>query len=172
MKVILSSKIINMAIVVLLLANTVTMVIFWWREKEPPQNVNNRPKREVVAFLVEALKMTPEQRIQLESLREKHRRTVPNLRATIDEQKEQFFSLIKADTVTNAVMDSLWMGVAMAEKEFEKGVLLHFREIRAVCDPEQKKAFDQLVFEALRMMKPGGGKPGGRPEDDRPPRPE
>ncbi|MEN9597907.1 MAG: hypothetical protein RL596_218 [Bacteroidota bacterium] len=163
-----NNKFINLLLIILLVGNMITMGVFWWRQSENPNNQPRQQRREVLEFLVKELNMSPQQREQLEQLRQDHRRQVPELRREIDIQKEKFFGYLKDTSLSALALDSLFEPVGNAERAFEKSVWLHFSHIRAVCTPTQKEEFDSIVFEALKIMRPNGG-PRRGPDGHGPP---
>ena len=82
------------------------------------------------------------------------------------EAKEKFFSLLQNDEATEAAIDEAAKLSVQYDQVLTRNTFDHFKKIRAMCTPAQKKKFDAIINEVLRMMNGPQGPPqpreGGR----------
>ena len=65
-----------------------------------------------------------------------------------------FFDLLTATAPDSARIQQLADSIATVKKEEEMITFEHFRQVRALCRPEQTAKFDDVIFEAWQSMKP------------------
>jgi len=175
------NKVLTWLVVLLLLANAATITMFWLgRAKHPPQ-----PKGGPKEFLISELKLDAKQQEQLEVLVKEHRQAAEQLRGKTKEAKELFFDLLKQINVTDSTKKAAAKAVSVTTEELDLLTLDHFQKIRALCNAEQQKKFDEIIHQLTSMMgqprppmgpggRPGGpqGPPPDGPGGDRPPPPQ
>ncbi len=162
-------------VALLLIANAATIAMFWLgKTKRPPE-----PRRPESDFLVKELKLDSGQQAKFELLRKEHRSAVDSLRAKVKEAKDQLFDLVKDLAATDSMKQTAAAAVSVITEKIDLYTVEHFQKVRAICNPEQQKHFDEMLHQITSMMappppkrpdRPGGSPPNG-PEGDRPPPP-
>jgi len=175
MKTIRKNKLLIWFFVLLLLANIVTLSIFWIGR----MNNNSAQDRQGIEFLIARLKFDKTQQEQFEVLVAEHRSLSRKLRKEIGQSKEEMFSLIKSDQITESMMQAAVKKVSAKTETLDRVTLDHFKKVRAICNDEQKQKFDEILDQLTRIMgnqrPPGGpmrnhdGPPQGRSDDHIPP---
>ncbi|MEO7983415.1 MAG: periplasmic heavy metal sensor [Bacteroidota bacterium] len=172
------NKLLLWLIALLVVANIASITLFWLGKGKQPSPPKGTPNE----FLVKELKLDTKQQEQLELLVKEHRQAAEQLRTKTREAKEAFFDLLKQPTITDSIKKEAAQKISVSTEELDLLTLAHFQKIRALCNPEQQKNFDQIIHELTRMMGqprppmgqgngPQGPPPGG-PDGDRPPPPE
>jgi Spy/CpxP family protein refolding chaperone len=159
-------------VILLLIANAATIAMFWiGRAKRPPA-----PRGEVKDFLVKELNLDSNQQIKFEQLRNEHRHAVDSLREKVKQAKDAMFELVKDPAATDSIKHTAAEAVGIITEEIDLYTVEHFQKLRAICNPEQQKRFDELLHQVTSMMAPPPppkhpDHPGGPPPDG-PPGPE
>lgn len=160
----------------LLIANAYTLFRFW-RERSGRDMAQKDP---VGAFLVRELGLDSSQQRQLRGLTDLHREQVQRIRPKIRHAKEELFALLRQADLPDSLRQAAARKVGLATAELELATLEHFRQVRAICRPDQQARFDGILNEVVRLMAPrrpsgapgrdGGGPPPDGPEEGpRPP---
>jgi flagellar motility protein MotE (MotC chaperone) len=159
----IKNKIFSIVIVILLLANIATMIVFWTKKDKqmlPPHNV----KGGVAEFLSTELSFDSTQKLAYATLREEHQEKIKEIREESRNAKDALFDLLKQSSVKDDELQKALNDIAENEKTLDKQTFHHFQKVRALCNDEQKKKFDEVIQQALRMMgPPPGGRRGGPP---------
>jgi protein CpxP len=158
------------AFILLVALNIATLSTFWlMKEKRAPAT---GPRPAVTEFLVKELGLDSLQKKELEKLREEHQQKVMDIRKNNRDAKDAFFALLKQPGITDSAVDKAAQTAALYDAQLDILTFRHFRQIRNICTDAQKKKFDQVIQEVLRMIAPPPGKPQGPPmRGDRPPPP-
>lgn len=167
------NKLLMWLVVLLLVANAATITMFWLGRTKPLQPMRGTPQN----FLIESLKLDSKQQEQLEVLVKEHRQAAEQLRMKTKEGKEALFDLLKQQGVTDSIKVSKAKAISVITEELDLLTLNHFQKVRALCNADQQKKFDEIINDVVRMMgqpRPPMG-PGrnneGPPDGDRPPPP-
>jgi protein CpxP len=163
------SRLLSTVIVVLLLANIATLTVFLLKKDDkklpPPQ------KGGPFAFLVKELALDSTQIAAYTRLREDHQKNVETYRAEIRNAKDALFELLKDPNVNDSKLQEALNNIGEKEKAFDKVVFMHFQHIRSLCTDAQKKKFDEIIQQALRMVPSGPQRQGPPPRDGQGPPP-
>lgn len=141
-------KFYKIAVVALLLLNIGTLTFLWLNRPPDPREAG--PFR----FLVNATDMDEAQQQAYQKLRQEHRTSLETYRSQNRQVREAMFRLL-ATNEENArevllLADSLG---ALRAKE-ERFTYAHFRQVRALCRPDQLPRFDAAIGEAVQSMGP------------------
>jgi periplasmic protein CpxP/Spy len=184
MATMMKSKLFNWLLGLLLLANAVTLVFFWLDRAKPM----NGPKAGAAGFLIEQLNFNEQQQQQFEILASEHRLKAQALRPKIRAAKDAMFGLVKQQGVSDSMKQAAAEKASSYMKELDLYTLDHFEKVRAICDPQQRKKFDEILNRLTMVIAnqrppgdrgrgPKGAPPGERREgppqgDDMPPPPD
>ncbi|MCK8479469.1 hypothetical protein [Psychroserpens algicola] len=115
-------------------------------------------------FIVKELGFNEEQIAQFRENSVGHHETIVRLNDDVKNLKDELFSKLSEEAVSDAVIDSITSLICDKEKEKDKEVFSHFKMIQELSDDKQKEKFKMIIMDALRQGERGEG--GGH----RPPR--
>jgi protein CpxP len=158
----------TIAFLLMVALNIATLSAFWIiRDKRdgPPPAIRGG----VADFLVKELELDSAQKNQLEQLVEQHRRDMRGMRKGDRDAKDSFFALLKEPDIDDDKLANAAAGISMREGMRDMHTFRHFQKVRALCNEVQKRKFDAIIQEVLRMSAPPPGGPGGREGHPPPP---
>lgn len=173
------NKLLTWLVVLLIIVNAATLAFFWLNRPKYPQQFKGSPQE----FLVTALKLNSSQQQQYEVLVKAHHEEADQLREKIKIAKESFFDLLKQKEVSDSLKQAMANRASMITEELDIMTLNHFQKVRALCNVDQQKKFDEIIQQVTDMIghprQPGGPGKGpqgppplsGEPEGKRPPSP-
>ena len=153
----------------LITANIVTLTLLWinrsGNDHHPPGPPHNN---NLFEYLSKELNLTKEQQDAYRSLRDEHQQGTRALQDSIRNAKDALFVLLKQDNISEEAITSQSNKAAGFQAQLDNFTFHHFQKVRAICNAEQKKKFDDIIQEALRTQgpmqgPPPGGGPGGPP---------
>ncbi|GAB3262325.1 hypothetical protein GCM10027347_27920 [Larkinella harenae] len=108
------------------------------------------------SYLSKTLGFSDEQRTTYRVMRQKHFQTIRPLLDSLRRERRRFFELVTDSTLTDGQL--LQRAQQLEEKNARLDVLnlLHFRQVSALCTPEQRQKLKQVLAE-----RPGFGPMGG-----------
>lgn len=157
-------------IILLLLINAATIVfLFIGKNKHhlpPPQNGG------AFAFLVKELALDSNQKNEYQKLRDQHRNSVEGLRMQLKSNKDSLFDLLKVSSVADANVHQKLDSIASLNRKIDEITFSHFKQVRAICNPQQQIKFDEVIAQAMQMQAPKQEHPHHRPppNGEKPPR--
>ena len=160
------------AILLLVVMNVATLTTLWLiKDKRPGPPTD--PKSGVVDFLVKELGFDSVQKQKLIVLRNEHQDKIKELRKHNRDAKDAFFALLQQADTPDSVIEKAAIASTVYDKETDILTFKHFQQIRNLCTAEQKKKFENVIEEVLRMISPPRpgkqqGPPLPRREGDRP----
>lgn len=174
METISKNKLLFVIIILLVLINVSTLSFMWyWKIKEPhqpPPAGEQRPDRppppDGRAYLKEQLKLSDAQMETVDKIREAHVSQIRKIREDMKGLKDKLFSNLRnPEADTNTIKD-ITKQIGSIEAQVDIITYDNFREVRKICNDEQKKKFDEIILDVLRM---GAPPPPGQPNGMRPP---
>lgn len=162
------NKLLTWLVILLLVANTATLAMFWLNKKQHPPQPKGAPNE----FLIRELKLDAKQQEQLDVLVKDHRQMAEQIREKIKAAKDSLFDLVKNPNATDSIKQSAAAACSRLTEQLDVLTVNHFQKVRALCNAEQQKKFDEIIHDITRMMAQPQppGRPGG-PGGDRPPPP-
>lgn len=153
----------TLAVVLLLLLNAGTLVIMFRWHAAPAAGASGAGEGPA-AFIIETLRLDPQQQEQFASLRREHQQQVRSVHEEDRRLHDAYFSLLKTEHPDTARVDSLAGLIGSLEQQLSKITFAHFEKLRALCRDDQKKRFDETIDDIARRMAPGPKqRPGGPP---------
>lgn len=159
------SRFLKIIIIVLLLINVGTLGYLWIGHRRPPRHMGqpdgppgphgHGERAGAAAFLYEELQLSDAQEAAYKKMREQHHATVMSIRDDMRQSKKALYGLLKS-TDSNAIKieEQRWLdSLAAQQRRIEYITYLHFREVRALCTPQQQQKFDDVIGEALEQMR-------------------
>lgn len=101
-------------------------------------------------IIEEALRFDNKQLSDFKPLMKKHFETVIPLRKAIQQDKDSLFDWLKSGGNDSTSFNNHLASMSAKVIENEKNTFLHFKEIRDLCTPEQKKYFDEVLIEKFK----------------------
>jgi periplasmic protein CpxP/Spy len=101
-------------------------------------------------IIEEALSFDNQQIAEFKPLMRKHFDAVIPLRKAIQEDKDSLFDWVKSGGNDTAELNRLLASLSLKVIENERDTFLHFKEIRDLCTPEQRKVFDDVLVEKFK----------------------
>jgi Spy/CpxP family protein refolding chaperone len=174
-------KILGILVIALLLLNFGTLAFMWLHKPPPPPPREMEMMRENLppdnkdgagpgGFLIHELGLNESQQKDFAKLRDEHQAGMKSVHETIKKNKDEFIKLMGSSDSVKA--SQFADNIAAGQKQIEMITFDHFKKVRALCDESQKKKFDEIIVEAMKMM--GAPMPMNEipPRDgDRPPPP-
>jgi hypothetical protein len=77
-----------------------------------------------------------------------HRRQMDSLQNKNRQNRDKLYDNLKTGDSTFA------FSIRNVQSQVELEAFSYFRHIRAICHDDQKEAFDRVIYDAMRMMKP------------------
>ena len=124
----------------LLLSNLAT--VFFVIEKGKHKDVEQGPKN----IIIEKLAFDKQQSAAYQKLIDQHRKDIGARDQEIILLKKELYSLLRSEG-NELMSDSLTTEIGRIQKEIESTHLEHFKDIRAICKPEQRERFNGLLDE-------------------------
>jgi periplasmic protein CpxP/Spy len=152
-------------LVLLLIGINITLVAFIWLR---PGRHQDHPRRLIP--IAEILHFDAGQAAALKDLQKAHFAVTDSLRAAAKLQREGLFGLLKGGQPDSAASRQGIDGLARLQGQIEGEVFDHFRQVRLLCQPEQRAFFDGDLLEQISRQAPPG-RPGGPKDHSGPPPP-
>jgi periplasmic protein CpxP/Spy len=138
-------KFLTIAVVFLLMLNLGMIgYLFFMRAPHPP---------ELWKLVVERVGFNDQQTEQYLLLRDEHRQGMNQLDDAFTLVLKDYLSLLKSP-VDSANEASFSSKLAEIEQMKAQHTLLHFRKVRALCQPDQTERFDALIPDLMRVLLP------------------
>lgn len=156
-------------LIVLLLANGFFLVKHFG-DKSNHRDRGKTERRGPNNFIAKQLDFNESQIQQLKDLKLGHRESMMAYDNDIKVLKNKFFDNISKENVNKSEIDSL--ATLISEKEKLKDIELfnHFRDIREICNDNQKSRFESIIKKAVNRDRRRGPKGSSRKHDGPPPR--
>jgi Spy/CpxP family protein refolding chaperone len=158
----------------LILINVVTLAMLWFlllrRPPLGPPPPDEGRGREVQSFLKRELNLTEDQARKFEELRDRFISSLPSLPDEIQRLRETMMNELFVAQPDEKKVEALTGEIGIREAAMEKGLYDHFRDLVAVCRPDQKRKFQAIMNDVLEMIGPPGPPPparGKRPPEGR-----
>lgn len=137
-------------IVFLLLLNLGTLGFLFFQNNKYPDFPPHprRPDR----LIIERLKLSPEQVEKFEELKFEHRSGMNKLEHEAAQFHASYFSLLKEDNYLQSAVDSFENLLAENQTKKDSITFKHFEDLKAICNEEQKKYFNELIEEIGEIL--------------------
>jgi hypothetical protein len=144
----------------LVIVNFVTLATLWFfylrrpRFEPPPRNEGRGP--DVQMFLRRELDLNEDQARKFEELRDAFLSSLPALQEDIQRLRVALMSEMFVAEPDVKKIDTLAAEIGAREADMTKRLFYHFKDLVAVCRPDQKQKFELLMSDLLRMIGPPG----------------
>jgi len=161
------NKIFTIIVVVLLIANSASMLYFWWNRSDSRSGKND--PLDAKAFIIKELALNEQQKLAYQELREEHQKNLRDLHESFKEAKEHLFDLLDQENPSDSLVEQASLQTAQIQQQIEMATFDHFKKLKALCNAEQKKKFDSIIREAIRLISPPPPPPNGNIQNPPPP---
>ena len=167
-----NNKLLLVIIGVLLVSNIGLLYLTVFKNK----NTDNRPhptREEMHARAIQKIKdevgFDDQQAIQYDSLRSKQFRTMRPLSEDVTRSKEEFFSLIYNEGVTDSAINAYASRIGEKQMALDLSTFQYFQSIKALCKDEQKPKMDSFINQIVKRIINNGQprKPADRKEKEK-----
>jgi hypothetical protein len=100
--------------------------------------------------------------VAFSELQQNHRQAIKTVKDSIHFAKDQFFNLLEKDSVSEQELVDGASLAANKQIQLDRITFDFFKSVQALCRPDQKIIFRQIIQEALRIMSRPAPPPGGR----------
>lgn len=164
--------------VILLAALNVVLIVFILARKDqermPAMQRGEGPAKMIIA----ELKFNETQVKEFEKLKHKHHSSVLEIQEKGKKLRDDFFELLKQENPDSVLISQKSDSISANQKQIELVTFYHFKEVRKLCNVEQKRRFDEIIKDILHTMArphrrgpPPNGHDGPPPEHEGPPHP-
>lgn len=122
-----------------------------WKEIELRRDRKHGPKQ----FIINQLQLTKEQQIVFESLKDEHFNEMIRIRKEIKASKSALYDLLKEMETDSIKYNQLMSDIIRCEARLEKITFMHFKKLRAICNPSQQQQFDIIIDKVMERMSHG-----------------
>lgn len=164
-------KILGIIIIALFLLNLGTLSFMWFNRPKPPhpEMIHDMPpdmhREKPADFLIRELKFTDAQQKDYQKLIDEHRMQQKDIHEQLRKTRDEMFSMLSNDNPDSVKAGQLAVKIGELERQVQAATFTHFTKVRAMCDETQKKKFDEVIGDVLKMMTPetGHDRPGMPP---------
>lgn len=139
------------AVIALLLLNFGTLGFLFFRKPPPPPGMG--PER-LERHIAETLQLDAGQKQAFEQLKSAHHEQMLASDRAYRNALENYFDLLKNDTVDTAQRDSLQAVLSQIQQNRLHVTFQHFADLKALCSPEQQQHFKTLLPDLLQVILP------------------
>jgi len=145
---------------VLLIANIGLLYFFVFNKPEGP---HKPPPQNPIEKVISEVGLNHEQAVLYDSLRTKQFNNMKPLFKELTKSKEDFFSLIYQQGVSDSVLNSYASRIGEKQMELDISTFHYFQSIKALCNEEQKPKMDSFIKQIVKRIINNG--PSRRPSD-------
>jgi len=146
-------------VAILVIVNLTIMSFIWFGGN----NIRNQhpPLKNGVAegYILKELNFDSTQKAAFFELKNQHHESIHLIKEQIKIAKESFFNLLKDTTTTEASIMTASDRISQLEKQIEIKTFHHFQQLRVICNADQKKKFDNIISQVVKMNAPMQGPP-------------
>ncbi len=137
----------------LLTANMVTLALLWTNKSKDKTEMRPPPPGvQVFEFLTHELGLDSVQQEAYKKLRDEHQAGQRRLQENIRDAKDALFSLLKQPDVPDSMVHVYSRRAVEADQQLDEFTFRHFQKLRAICNADQQKRFDEIIQDALHRM--------------------
>ncbi|HEY8388369.1 MAG TPA: hypothetical protein VIK74_07180 [Parasegetibacter sp.] len=144
-------------IIGVLLVTNIAMLAMLVKKKDPPKRENRSGQTQTyqsrtVMILEKEVGFSKEQLEQYQALREDHSTKMRPIIEKIRASKDSFYRLLSLPEISDSLLQATAAKVAEAENQVNLQTFQHFRDIKALCTPEQQPKFEKFIENVISRM--------------------
>ena len=146
-------KILLLIIGVLLIANIGLLYFFVFNKPEHQRKMTSDEMRKMAIEKVKKeVGLNDEQAVAYDSLRSQQFRNMKPLFQDLTKTKEDFFSLIYQQNISDSVLNSSASMIGEKQMELDLSTFHYFQSIKALCTDEQKPKMDSFIKQIVKRI--------------------
>jgi len=134
---------------VLLVANIGLLYFFVFNK---PQRLSKQPPVNPIEKVTIEVGLNDKQAVAYDSLRSQQFRNMKPLFRELTKSKEDFFSLIYQQGVSDSVLSSYASKIGEKQMELDMSTFHYFQSIKALCNEEQKPKMDSFIKQIVKRI--------------------
>ena len=161
-----NNKVLLLITSVLLVANIGLLYFFVFNKPDRHDKMDMDPKAmhdKAIEKVKNEVGLNDEQAVAYDSLRSQQFRNMKPLFKELTKSKEDFFSLIYQQGVSDSAMNSYASKIGQKQMELDISTFHYFQSIKALCNEEQKPKMDSFIKQIVKRIINNG--PPRRPSD-------
>lgn len=147
-------KLLLLIIGILLVANIALLYSFVSNRQSHPPNV---APVDPIQKVQDEVGLNEEQATMYDSLRKQQFKNMKPLFKEIRKSKEEFFSLIYQQGVSDSVLNAYASRIGEKQMELDISTFHYFQSIKALCNEEQKPKMDSFIKQIVKRIINNGG---------------
>lgn len=149
------SKFLLLIIAVLLLANIGGLYFFFQNKAYKHEDKPPVDRKEImVKYLKEELKFDAAQMKNFDSLSASHKQLTEPLFESLRQEKERRLRFLADNNYSDSALLQAVNRSAERQKQLDLTMLQHIRNVRALCNEQQKQSFDTGFYKMMRRNRP------------------
>ena len=160
------TQILIFIIAVLLIINIAMVLSFGMKSPEKKSNDRHKRPSPISMALKDKVGFSPQQMEQIDKLKKQHREKMRVLFEDIRKEKIGFYQNVNKPAIADSTIEELSFRIAKKQQAIEQQAFRNFREIRALCTPEQLPRYDSLMPKVILDMWFPEKHRSGRHKDD------
>jgi len=153
MSYIRNNRILLLITSVLLVANIGLLYFFVFNKPEHPPKMNpDEVHRMAIEKVIKEVGLNNEQAVVYDTLRSQQFRNMKPLFKELTKSKEDFFSLIYQQGVSDSVLNSYASKIGEKQMELDVSTFHYFQSIKALCNEEQKPKMDSFIKQIVKRI--------------------
>ena len=140
-------RILTIIAVGMMLINMALLAFFFYSKPGPPREEGPRK------LVIEKLRFDATQTKQYDQLIEQHRRDIQSGQDHLRDLKNELFQTLRSDK-DSGKKDELISMIGEAQVAIEQIHYAHFEQLKAICKPDQIKAYDEMCDDIAKWFAP------------------
>ena len=152
-----TNKLLVFSTIALLIINIVLVYFLWNNKHKSPRKERGGERGD---WVVNELKLDDQQKAEHKKLKDAHFANIKPVFDSISASRRQLYQLLKEATPNDSLVDHYTRLIGEQHTRISKYTFEHFRQLRAICNPEQQVKLDSVVQRIVLDMGRKGGKQG------------
>lgn len=153
MRKVLNNRVLLLVVAILLLSNIAMLFFFVWMKEPSKKGIRGeRQKSPITLFLEQQVGFNKQQMEAYDKIRQQHRQEMKPLFEEIRLSKVGFYGLLSKSENSNDDLNKAASAIGEKQKIVDLQAFQNFKEIRALCTPEQQPRYDSLIAGVIANM--------------------
>lgn len=115
---------------------------------------NRKPPGKPDEVIIHRLKLNKDQVLNFEGLKNEHRKQIEEFQFVSKKLHDEYFGLLKSDSPDTIKALQLLTELGKNQQNIDRVTYEHFRQIKDLCDKDQKLLFNTFIDEIAASFKP------------------
>jgi len=153
-----NTKALLVIIIVLVAANIAGLAFFLMNKPSGHRDSSTERKNAMVGYLKNDIGFTPQQLVAYDSLIVRHRREIHSMFDVMRKEKEKRLRYISQFEFADTAIATAVAKTISKQQLLETKMLLHLKDIRNICNEEQRVKFDTSIYKVFSRKNNGDKK--------------